>query len=422
MLGWCENDYSKLLPLRSWKAYSSLGLQPYDFSDHIPEASPETFFLAWHASVNNCHWIWVTTHSLAISYNIRCQSTVERVETSRRQQHRNCHPAHQLKMIIPGKSAISQDIIRNITSPAVQTQPCGVDLTVKRILIWTTTGTIDFDNTHRQTSSTEELPFTSTPLSNSPPNGNSSADQDPNISSETDSQINGHGSPTQEKESKQDSILLQPSSYLIEFNETVSIPLDVMGQIFVRSSLFRSGALLHAGVMDSGYTGAVGAMLQVLNPHGLRLYRGAKVAQMVFTRLEEKLREGEGYNGVYQGDGRIGRWGWVMRVKLQVRRICQYAVVGWKGTGGPLKKITGILLLTLSTWCTGLKHFERLVDTYLENELKYSIGQGKSDRSAWFCGDCLFTSKILWYHGESHCKQVTTSRTVFSKWSDYCHL
>ena len=55
---------------------------------------------------------------------------------------------------------------------------------------------------------------------------------------------------------------------------------------------------MHAGVMDSGYKGAVGAMLQVVNPHGLRLMRDAKLAQMVFHQMSESL---EGYSGVYQG-------------------------------------------------------------------------------------------------------------------------
>jgi dUTP pyrophosphatase len=59
--------------------------------------------------------------------------------------------------------------------------------------------------------------------------------------------------------------------YIAEFNETVDVPLDMMGQIFVRSFLFRSATLLNAGLMDSGYKGGVGALLQVVNPNGLRL-------------------------------------------------------------------------------------------------------------------------------------------------------
>ena len=84
----------------------------------------------------------------------------------------------------------------------------------------------------------------------------------------------------------------------MEFNETVSVPLDVMGQVFVRSSLFRSGVTINAGVMDSGYEGAVGALMQVLNPTGLRLYPAARLAQFVFHQMSEKV---DGYNGVYQG-------------------------------------------------------------------------------------------------------------------------
>ena len=82
----------------------------------------------------------------------------------------------------------------------------------------------------------------------------------------------------------------------------VDVPLNLMGQIFVRSSLFRSGALLSAGVMDSGYRGAVGGMLQVVNPHGLRLCRDARLAQLVFYQLTEKV---EGYRGAYQGSGTV---------------------------------------------------------------------------------------------------------------------
>lgn len=96
--------------------------------------------------------------------------------------------------------------------------------------------------------------------------------------------------------------MLKEGAYLVEFNETVDMPLSMMGQIFVRSSLFRSGALLSAGVIDSGYKGAVGVMLQVVNPHGLLLFRNARLAQMVFHQMSEPV---EGYSGVYQGSESI---------------------------------------------------------------------------------------------------------------------
>jgi dUTP pyrophosphatase len=84
----------------------------------------------------------------------------------------------------------------------------------------------------------------------------------------------------------------------VEFNETVDMPLDVMGQIFVRSSLFQSGALLNAGVMDSGYKGTVGALLQVVNPQGLRLWKDSRVAQMLFHQMSKPT---ERYKGIYRG-------------------------------------------------------------------------------------------------------------------------
>lgn len=50
--------------------------------------------------------------------------------------------------------------------------------------------------------------------------------------------------------------------------------------------------------MDSGYHGAVGALLQVVNPAGMRLYQNARLAQVVFHQMSEPV---EGYKGTYQG-------------------------------------------------------------------------------------------------------------------------
>ncbi|KAK0649744.1 hypothetical protein B0T16DRAFT_410638 [Cercophora newfieldiana] len=76
-----------------------------------------------------------------------------------------------------------------------------------------------------------------------------------------------------------------------------------MGQIFVRSSLWRSGATLTAGVIDAGYDGALGALLDVRNPQGMVVCKDGKLGQVVVHQMEEKV---EGYKGVYQGSGEIG--------------------------------------------------------------------------------------------------------------------
>jgi len=168
-------------------------------------------------------------------------------------------------MILPGHAVVLQKIVQNIQSAEIQTQPCGIDLTLKRVLVWKSSGVVDFDNNRRKVAETEALPFQPDKMAEAP-----------FVSSFVD---------------------LPLGSYLVEFNETVDIPLDLMGQMFVRSSLFRSGALLTAGVMDSGYKGAAGALLQVVNPQGLSLWKDARLAQIVFHQMSEQTA---GYQGVYQ--------------------------------------------------------------------------------------------------------------------------
>ncbi|KAM0511618.1 hypothetical protein ACHAPE_009669 [Trichoderma viride] len=170
-------------------------------------------------------------------------------------------------MLLSGASIVKQGIVRSLQSAAQQLQPCGVDLSLRRVLTWTSPATIDFDNSHRQAANTSELLF--------------------------------------DKETA--TITLRQGAYLVEFNETVSVPLDYMGQVFVRSSLWRSGATLTAGVVDAGYEGALGALLDVKNPAGILLYRNAKLGQIVMHQLEEKVA---GYRGIYQYSGSsLGRDG-----------------------------------------------------------------------------------------------------------------
>lgn len=81
-----------------------------------------------------------------------------------------------------------------------------------------------------------------------------------------------------------------------------------MATVFPRSSLWRSGVGISAGVVDAGYEGAMGALMEVKNPYGVVLYRNAKLVQVVFEELGDIV---EGYNGIYQSStssvGRDGR-------------------------------------------------------------------------------------------------------------------
>ncbi|PLN74649.1 dUTPase-like protein [Aspergillus taichungensis] len=159
-------------------------------------------------------------------------------------------------MVLTGLEVVTRQLVRNLRG-ATQQQPCGVDLTLRQISEWSSAATIDFDNTNRQGAKASSLSFDE----------------------------NTHG------------ITLYPGAYLVDFNETVQVLWTCMGSIFPRSSLWRSGVGITAGVIDAGYEGALGALIEVKNPHGLVLHRNAKLAQIVFEELSETV---EGYNGIYQ--------------------------------------------------------------------------------------------------------------------------
>ena len=52
-------------------------------------------------------------------------------------------------------------------------------------------------------------------------------------------------------------------------------------------------------VVDAGYEGRLVFLLSVLNPHGFRLQRDARIAQLVAFTLAAPATEG--YQGMYQG-------------------------------------------------------------------------------------------------------------------------
>lgn len=66
---------------------------------------------------------------------------------------------HPHIMILPGSHAFRLGILRNLTSEALQIQPCGIDLTLRRVLRVRQSGIIDLDNAMRRSAETEELAF-----------------------------------------------------------------------------------------------------------------------------------------------------------------------------------------------------------------------------------------------------------------------
>jgi len=90
---------------------------------------------------------------------------------------------------------------------------------------------------------------------------------------------------------------LKAGIYKVMTNETVNLPLDLIGMACARSSLLRMGAFTQTGVWDAGFKGRSEFVLVVQNPHGLRLKQNARVAQLMFTTITETEN---GYSGIYQ--------------------------------------------------------------------------------------------------------------------------
>jgi len=96
-------------------------------------------------------------------------------------------------------------------------------------------------------------------------------------------------------------LVLAAGAYGIRYAESVDLPTDCGGLCFPRSSLLRMGLHVPTAVWDAGYGGRGEGMLIVTNPHGVRLQRGARIAQLVLFRLTEPAA---GYAGQYQNENR----------------------------------------------------------------------------------------------------------------------
>ena len=154
---------------------------------------------------------------------------------------------------------VAQALVESMIDTKTQTQMCGIELTLNRVERFTSAGAVAFDNSERKLPQTEPIDFD--------PSG---------------------------------WIDLSPGSYLVTFNEIVSIPKDVAALARARSTLQRCGASLETALWDPGYRGRSQSLLVVYNPQGLRLKKNARLMQLVFMRLEKEAEKV--YSGKYQGE------------------------------------------------------------------------------------------------------------------------
>jgi len=90
---------------------------------------------------------------------------------------------------------------------------------------------------------------------------------------------------------------LKKGVYKVKTNETVNMPNDLTAIAFTRTTLLRMGVITAHGVWDAGFRGRSEFSLVVENPFGLKLKQNARVAQLVFLKINTT---GQGYSGIYQ--------------------------------------------------------------------------------------------------------------------------
>lgn len=161
-------------------------------------------------------------------------------------------------MVLTGKEILDRGIITDILDAGLQTQSVGIDLSVAKVETYMSSGIIDFDNSQRMKPRMAEVAM-----------------------------IDGGYD-------------LRPGAYLVTFNETVDVPLDMMGIARPRSTMHRCGATVNTSVWDPGYKGKSQVMLTVFNQHGVRICKNARIAQLVFLPVG---KEAEAYTGIYNSEG-----------------------------------------------------------------------------------------------------------------------
>jgi dUTP pyrophosphatase len=152
----------------------------------------------------------------------------------------------------------SPPLIENLLDSDTQIQPNGVDLSLREIRSFDDYGQLDFSNGNRV------IPVTSV------------------VSFGSDGWVH-----------------LDPGCYIVTFNEIINLPVTLMAIAKPRSSLLRLGATIETAVWDAGYRGRGQCLLVIHNPRGIRVFRNARIVQLVFLELVEATAP---YSGIYQGE------------------------------------------------------------------------------------------------------------------------
>jgi deoxycytidine triphosphate deaminase len=87
--------------------------------------------------------------------------------------------------------------------------------------------------------------------------------------------------------------------YKINFEQTVTLPYNIMAIAYPRSTLLRCAVSVQGTVFEPGYSGIPEALVVVHNELGVKLFKSTRVMQLVFSEVDNT--EDNVYNGFYQG-------------------------------------------------------------------------------------------------------------------------
>jgi dCTP deaminase len=102
-------------------------------------------------------------------------------------------------------------------------------------------------------------------------------------------------------------VWLDPGAFVLgTTRERIALPPDLAGRVEGRSSLGRSGLVVHltAGFCDPGFEGQVTLEISVVGDHAVALHRGMRISQLVLHQLDRPAARPYGHpsrGSKYQG-------------------------------------------------------------------------------------------------------------------------
>ena len=100
---------------------------------------------------------------------------------------------------------------------------------------------------------------------------------------------------------KAQSILMQPGdAYLVTTHEKVNMPANLTANIWLRSTLYRSGIILSGGNIAPGYSGELSFLLYNAGKAEMQIELGARIVHIMFFEVE-------GMTNSYRGQWKDGR-------------------------------------------------------------------------------------------------------------------